>query len=241
MMTNDWKSAFPTNNRYFETDNGILFNCSCLDIKLPQNSIHAVITDPPYGTNDGKGKVIKRSGKAVDFCNIEWDKELPLDWLRIAYESMIDDTWGVIFIDKMAITTVWKALEEEKFNPRNTFYWVKTNKAPTPRCNFKSCVESSIVFTKGRTNRKWRGRGNQNNFIQLPFVSGKEKVKHPTQKPVKLMKHLIELITDEGDIIFDPFIGSGTTAVACEELGRRWIGVELNPDYCEIVRSRLEA
>jgi len=238
----DWKDQFPKENRYFETDNGILYQCNCLETlgNFPDNSIDFIFTDPPYGTNDGKGKAIKRGSSIVDFCTIQWDDTLPLDWIEFVYKIMKDDTWGVTFTDKNATLMVWNKLEECKLNPRNTFYWIKTNKAPTPRSNFKSCVETAVVFTKGRTNQKWRGGGNQNNFINLPFVSGREKVKHPTQKPLKLIEHLLSFMTDENDVVLDPFAGSGTTAVACEKLNRKWIGIELNKEYCDIIVERLK-
>jgi DNA modification methylase len=63
---------------------------------------------------------------------------------------------------------------------------------------------------------------------------------HPTQKPVALMKYLIETYTNEGDLVVDPFIGSGTLAVACIETNRRFIGIELSSDYCEIARRRVD-
>jgi len=64
---------------------------------------------------------------------------------------------------------------------------------------------------------------------------------HPTQKPLKLIKYIIEKYTNKNDIILDPFLGSGTTAVACKELGRRYIGIEISPEYCEMARRRVSA
>ena len=62
---------------------------------------------------------------------------------------------------------------------------------------------------------------------------------HPTVKPTRLMRHLIELITEPGELILDPFLGSGTTAVAAQEVNRRLIGIEQSADYCEIAKQRL--
>ena len=213
----------------------------CLEVlaTIPENSVDAVITDPPYGTNDGKGKVIRRGKDDTAFGSIDWDKELPLDYLKEVSRVMKPDTWGVVFTDNMAISYLWKKLENVGLSPRNTFYWVKHNKAPTPRCNFKSCVETAVVFTNGRTNQKWYGGGNQNNYILMPFVSGREKVDHPTQKPVALMRHLVELFTVEGDTVLDPFMGSGTTGVACAQTGRNFIGIEIDPTYFAIAEKRI--
>lgn len=221
-------------------DNQLILGDCILELKkLQDNSIDCLVTDPPYGTNDKYDKSIKRGNNHTSFNVLDWDKEIPTDFLKEVYRVMKDDTWGFIFTDKKEITTLWNILEQYGFNPRNTFYWIKTNKAPTPRSNFKSSVETCLVFTKGRTNIKWRGGGNQDNFITLPFVVGKEKVNHPTQKPIKLIKHLIELVTDKGDVVLDPFVGSGTTLLASQELSRKSIGIEIDKDYYEIAMSRL--
>ncbi len=80
------------------------------------------------------------------------------------------------------------------------------------------------------------------NILSIPSLKGssKEKCGHPSQKPLKLILPLILMCTDPGDIVLDPFLGSGTTAVAAEQEGRRWIGIEMDPGYCEICRARLE-
>jgi len=219
-----------------------LYLGDCLEVmkSMPDKSVDAVITDPPYGTNDGAGKVIRRGKNDTDFSVLEWDKTLPLDYLKDVARIMKPDTWGAVFTDKVAISDLWKAFDEAGLSPRNTFYWVKTNKAPTPRANFKSCVETAVMFTKGRTTIKWNAGGNQPNYIEMPFVSGKDAGLHPTQKPVKLMRHLIELFTSEGDTILDPFMGSGTTGVACVQTGRNFIGIEIDPTYFAIAERRIK-
>ena len=207
--------------------------------KIPDESVDLVLTDPPYGTNDGKGKNIKRGTSNTDFSVIEWDRELPIQYISELHRVMKPDSWGFIFTDKSKVSQVWYELERRGLTPRNVFYWIKSNKAPTPRCNFKSCIEAAVVFTKGRTNQRWYGGGNQNNYIILPFVSGREKVNHPTQKPVKLMAHLLQLVSTENDVVLDPFMGSGSTGVACKQLNRNFIGIELDKNYYNIAKQRI--
>jgi site-specific DNA-methyltransferase (adenine-specific) len=219
----------------------ILGDCVSELKKIESNSIDCLITDPPYGTNDEYGKLIKRGNKHTSFNVIEWDTKLPTDFLEEVHRVLRDDTWGFIFVDKKEVTTMWKAIESYGLKPRNTFYWIKNNKAPTPRKNFKSSIEVAIVFTKGRTNIKWNGGANQNNYIIMPFVMGKEKVNHPTQKPVKLISHFIELVTNPDDIVLDPYMGSGTTAVAAKLLNRRYIGIELETEYYDIANKRIDS
>lgn len=205
--------------------------------QLPDKCVDLVLTDPPYGTNDNKGRVIRRGCTDTNFSIIEWDKKMPLKWIGELPRIMRDDRWGYIFTDNAKVTIIWQALEFYGLNPRNTFYWYKTNKAPTPRTNFKSCVETAVVFTRGRTNRRWNGGACSDNLIQLPFCSRGE---HPTQKPVRLFAHLIKLFSNENDIIFDPFMGSGTTAVTAYQLGRRWFGCEISEEYCDIANKRVK-
>jgi len=209
--------------------------------KLDDNSVDLLLTDPPYGTNDKYHKSIKRGNNITSFNSIEWDNVIPFDYLNECFRIMKDDTWGVVFTDKKEITTVWNYIESAGFKPRNTFYWIKPNKAPTPASNFKSNVETCIVFTKGRTTIKWTGGGNQPNYIMLPFVIGKEWVNHPTQKPIKLMEHFIQLFSKEGDVVLDPFVGSGTTPVACIRSNRNYIGVEIDEAYVELAKERISA
>ena len=80
------------------------------------------------------------------------------------------------------------------------------------------------------------------NFYETPICMGKERIKdpkHPAQKPVKLLKHLINISTDEGDLIYDPFMGIGSTAVAAAELNRSFIGCEIEPVYYNGTKKRL--
>lgn len=208
--------------------------------ELEGESVDLLLTDPPYGTNDEYGKNIRRGKDDTSFGTIGWDVQMPLEYLQECHRILKDDRWGVVFTDRKEVTTVWKYLEEVGFRPRNTYYWIKTNKAPTPRSNFKSSVETAVVFTKGRTTKKWRGGGDQENYFESPFVSGGEKRDHPTQKPLKLFEKLVTLFTDEGDVVLDPFVGSGTAAEAAERRGRACIGIEKEPEYAEMARERMK-
>lgn len=224
-----------------ENTNKIICGDSLELIKnIPNESIDFFLTDPPYGTNDDKGKTIKRGNFITDFNVIEWDKDLPIKYIDELPRIMKNNTWGVIFTDNKEITTIWNKLESVELSPRNTFYWIKTNKAPTPRSNFKSCVETAVVFTKGTTSKKWYGGGNVNNYFESPFVIGKEHIGHDTQKPIALFEHLIGLFTTEGDLVFDPFIGSGTTAYAARKSGRNYLGMEIDPYWCGEINKRIK-
>jgi len=81
------------------------------------------------------------------------------------------------------------------------------------------------------------------NFYEGPICMGSERLrkpKHPTQKPVALLKHLIRIASNEGDVVLDPFMGVGSTGVACVQTGRRFIGIEIDPQYFAIAKRRIE-
>ena len=77
------------------------------------------------------------------------------------------------------------------------------------------------------------------NWFEYPLVQGKVRTKHPTQKPLGLIQKFIEVSSRKGDTVLDPFIGSGTTAVAAKTLGRNYLGIELNEDYIKIAEERI--
>lgn len=79
-----------------------------------------------------------------------------------------------------------------------------------------------------------------NGIIDYKHIGFFDATLHPTQKPINLMKYLIKKCSDEGNIILDPFMGSGTTAVACKQLNRNFIGFEISPEYCKIAEKRLQ-
>ena len=76
-------------------------------------------------------------------------------------------------------------------------------------------------------------------FPNKPAMPKDERTPHPTQKPIGLIEHLVKGWSNEGDLVLDPFLGSGTTAVVCERLNRRWIGIEINEEYCELAKNRV--
>lgn len=98
--------------------------------------------------------------------------------------------------------------------------------------------ESLVSAWAGGGRSKWNGGGRHRTFI-FPKGEGLKPV-HETQKPIKLMSELVHLFTNSGDVVLDSYMGSGTTGVACARLGRKFIGIELDPDYFEIACKRIE-
>jgi site-specific DNA-methyltransferase (adenine-specific)/modification methylase len=105
---------------------------------------------------------------------------------------------------------------------------------------YANSMEMLVHFSKG-TPKTWNHKhvNEMHNFIQTPICMGKERTKHKTQKPLKVCLPFIEISSNEGDLVLDPFIGSGSTAVAAKMLGRNYLGYELNDEFCKIAEERI--
>jgi len=122
----------------------------------------------------------------------------------------------------------------------DTFYWHKTNPMPQVRKrHFLSSVETCLFFTKGKDYTfNFSNQNNMHDFIELPICMGKKRLKdkigntlHPTQKPLKIIEHLIKIFSNVNDKVLDLFSGTGTTNVACKKLNRKCLGIESNEEY----------
>lgn len=113
--------------------------------------------------------------------------------------------------------------------------WEKTNPSPmNGQSIWLSGIELAVYFKKKNATYNQRCKN-----VVVRFPCGRGKV-HPTEKPLKLFKHFIEVSSNEGDIVFDPFLGSGTTAVGAKELKRKYIGIEISEEYCRIAQDRVD-
>jgi len=121
-------------------------------------------------------------------------------------------------------------------------HWHKTNPFPAihTRKMYANSMEMLVHFSKGSP-KTWNHKhvNEMHNFIQAPICMGRERTKHKTQKPLRVCIPFIEISSDEGDLVLDPFMGSGSTAVAAKMLNRRFIGYELNEEFYQIANERL--
>ena len=118
-------------------------------------------------------------------------------------------------------------------------FWGKTNPTPTCNCKYLSDVEYCLMFRETGTVIGGTYETKSKFYISQTNKEDKEKFEHDTIKPLKLVKNHIINSSNEGDVILDTFIGSGTTAVACKELGRQYIGFEINEKYFMIAENRI--
>jgi len=226
----------------------------CLEIMkgIPDKSIDLVLTDPPYNLR-WKQSIELHGRKALYGHKIETEKWDVMD--KILYQKLfkefdriVKDNGSILMFTRSEYIS-W-ALESalgNNFDNKATIIWHKTNPVPQVRKkNYLSSIET--IFWAARWNDhkcnftfNFKNQKEMHNFIEMPLCGGKERTIHPTQKPIKLIEHLLQIHSNKNDLVLDPFLGSGTTAVACKELGRRYIGIEINPKYCDIARNRIKA
>jgi site-specific DNA-methyltransferase (adenine-specific) len=223
----NWKDLFSKENKYFETENGILYCGDCLEImkEFPKESVDLVLTDPPYGVR-----------KKEKWDNLENFLNKVDEWINYSYG--ITRTVVLWFCAEKLFPTI---LSNNKDKFHRLLIWNKSagsQFAGAMNTNIWYSTELILVFGKNipKTNKQKKYGYACFSYRTIP----KKKYNHPTTKPLGLMEDLVYFYSNEGEIVLDPFSGSGTTAVACEKLNRRWIGIEINEEYCEIAKKRIE-
>ena len=202
-----------------------IINSDCLDImrEMPDKCVDLVLTDPPYGIGESneKNATRKNACRPTDYGHYTWDsKRIPSEYFdeirRISQNQIIfgGNYYGSILGDTSCYI-VW-----DKDNGENDF--ADCELAWT---SFKTAVR--------RFKYRWQGMLQEN-------MRDKEKRIHPTQKPVALFEWILRLYSKPGDIILDPFLGSGTTVAACINLERQYIGIEISPDYVLASQQRIK-
>jgi site-specific DNA-methyltransferase (adenine-specific) len=201
-----------------------------------------VITDPPYGSDvHHKDRIGRNERGEVDAVPIPFSALTPWDIeLMAAYASWHCKGWSIIFCQDEQISQ-WREAMETLDGGGTRFYrpmvWIKPNAKPNLQGDGPGKGHEMIQsYWSGGGRAKWNGGGKVGVFIH----NRPAKPVHPTEKPVALMKELVRLFTNPGDVIFDPFMGSGSTGVAALELGRRFIGVEKDPVYFCLARDRIK-
>ena len=150
----------------------------------------------------------------------------------------------IVFMAVIKVADIVSLAENTKLYYKTTGVWHKTN--PMPRnmnIHFVNSTESWIYFVNNDTSGTFNNDGKVvHDFLESSVcpLSEKKHGKHPTQKPLAIMKRLIELVTNPNDVILDPFMGSGSTCVAAASLGIKYLGIELDEKYQKIAKARIE-
>ena len=202
--------------------------------------VDLIITDPPYGINY---KTNHRKDKNHDFCSTienDEDTEISRKALPLLYKLLKDGGAMYLFTQDSVLAETLNLVEEYGFKLKNILVWDKGNwSAGDLKGAYGKRTEFIIYAVKGRHILNPIGDTKRhNNILEFSRVVGKKQV-HQNQKPVDLLEFLIKKSSGGGDWVFDPFMGSGSTGVAWQELNRNIIGIELDEKYFEIAKERI--
>lgn len=227
------------------------FDCSILTsdfesflIGLDEGAVDLVLTDPPYAVSRSTGfkhtgkKSVERFAVNMDFG--EWDKkEIDLGSLaQLSFRVLRKGGTAIVFYDLWKITKLAEALSTAGFVQLRLIEWMKTNPVPlNSKVNYlTNAREVAVLAVKG--GKPTFNSVYDNGVYNFPIPRGKRL--HPTQKPMQLFKELVRKHSIEGDLVVDPFLGSGTTAIAACENSRRFKGCDVNSEYIAIAQERVQ-
>ena len=231
---------------------------------LPAKSVDMIFADPPYNLQLG-GDLNRPDGSHVDAVTDDWDKfdslaaydRFTRRWLFEARRILKDD--GTIWVigSYHNIFKVGSAIQDLDYWILNDIIWRKANPMPNFRgTRFTNAHETLIWAAKGEKAKytfNYRSMKTLNDELQMrsdwefPICGGQERLKkdghkvHPTQKPEALIYRILLACTKPGDVVLDPFFGTGTTGAVARRLGRRWIGIEREQVYIDAARGRIAA
>jgi modification methylase len=245
-------------------DSIILGDCIDELKKLPAKSVDLVFADPPYNLQLG-GDLLRPDNSKVDAVDDDWDHfesfatydKFTREWMSECRRVLKDD--GAIWVigSYHNIFRVGTVLQDLGFWILNDIIWRKSNPMPNFKgTRFTNAHETLIWAGKGRGAKRYTFNYDAmkmaNDELQmrsdwtLPLCTGEERLKdehgvkaHPTQKPEALLHRVILSSTKVGDIILDPFFGTGTTGAAAKRLGRRYVGIEREEGYAKIAKDRI--
>jgi site-specific DNA-methyltransferase (adenine-specific) len=253
---------------FYQSKNAVIFNNDCLEILkyIPENTIDMIFADPPYLlSNDG---FTCQSGKMASVNKGKWDRSSGFErdvlfhneWISRCRRILKPE--GTIWISGTyhSIYQCGYLLQKNNFHFLNDISWFKPNAAPNLSCRFFTASHETLIWARKDKKAKHtfnyeetknglfpedklkKENTQMRSVWSIPTPKTEEKVngKHPTQKPLDLLKRIIIASTNEDDIVLDPFCGSGTTGVACKNTGNRsFIGIEIEKEYCDLARKRL--
>jgi site-specific DNA-methyltransferase (adenine-specific) len=243
----------------FGEPGAIVYLADCVDFMkiIPPGSVDMVFADPPYRIS--RGGVTVKSGRLAPVDKGDWDRSMGfaedhrfnVRWLKEACRILKPD--GTIWVTGThhIIFSLGFALQKMRFKIINQISWAKPDPPPNAL---------HTAFTHAHETLLWASKGVRHTFNydlvnimdpdaqvssvwSIPAVPKREKAYgyHPTQKPLRLVRRAILASTGEGELVFDPFSGSGTTGVAAKELGRFFVGAETGREYAELAARRIRA
>lgn len=251
---------------FYEEENVCLYAGDSIKIlkKLESNSIDIVFADPPYNMQLDK-KLFRPDQTEVDGVGeSEWDifasfkdyDEFSLQWLTEVKRVLKDDGTFWVIGSYHNIFRLGKIIQDLGFWILNDIIWSKSNPMPNFKgTRFTNAHETLLWCAKSKSSKYhfhyhsmkiFNDDKQMTSIWELPICSGGERIKstdnktaHPTQKPLSLLNRVLLSSTKEGDIVLDPFLGTGTTGVVAKALGRKFVGIEQENDYLKIAKDRI--
>lgn len=237
--------------------------------KIPPRSIDLIYADPPYNLSGKALKWEgNKTGGDWFMVNENWDKmsrigyfKFTNDWIKECYRALKDNGSIYISCSYHNLGEVLISLKKNKYKINNIITWQKSN--PMPNMTKRVFTHSSEFIVWGVKGKNWKfnykilkeinPEKQKNGDLKqmrdvwvMPLVQGSERIKdssgraaHPTQKPEEMLRRIIIASSDEGDVVLDPFFGTGTTGVVAKKLGRNWIGIEKDNKYVKIAERRI--
>lgn len=255
--------AAPAGGVPSDVENSILVG-DCIELMngLPEGSIDMVFADPPYNLQLG-GDLHRPNNTKVDGVDDDWDRfdgfaaydTFSREWLTAARRILKPNGTLWVIGSYHNIYRVGTVLQDIGFWMLNDVVWRKTNPMPNFRGRRFTNAHETLLWCAKSQESKYRFNYDAmkalNDDLQmrsdwlLPLCTGAERLKkdgkkaHPTQKPESLLYRVVLSSTDVGDVILDPFFGSGTTGAVAKKLGRKYIGLERDPEYAKLAEKRL--
>ena len=210
----------------------------CLEVmkQIPDKSVDLVLTDPPYNiARENNFSTMGRAG--IDFG--EWDKGFDLfSYIDQVSRTLKKDGSFVVFNAWRNLGAIADYAEKQGFETKDMIRLEKSNPMPRNRDRrYITDYECAIWFVK--KGAKWTFNRQDSKYQRPKFVASIESGLHPTQKNLSLMENLVKIHSNENNVVLDPFMGSGTTGLACKNLNRHFIGIEQNANYFEIAKGRI--
>lgn len=245
----------------------LILEGDCIDVMngLEAGSVDMVFADPPYNLQL-KGELNRPNNTRVDGVDDDWDQFASFreydafteGWLKAARGALKDDGTLWVIGSYHNIFRVGSILQDLGFWLLNDVVWLKTNPMPNFRGRRFTNAHETLIWAAKDKDAKYRFNYEAmkaiNDDLQMrsdwtmPLCTGRERIKdadgnkaHPTQKPEGLLHRCILSSTDVGEVVLDPFFGSGTTGAVARKLRRKFIGIERDPAYIEIARRRIDA
>ncbi len=215
--------------------------------RIPAKSIDFILTDPPYNIGKHSTGNISLPGRSAinnDLAKWDWEEFNPEEWVD-SFLRVLKPTGNLFIFTSYNQIGRWHAVLDHRFDTSNFMVWHKTNPAPKIfKAGFLNSCE--LIFTCWNKKHTWNfsTQAEMHNFIESPICMSPERLsspKHPAQKPIFVLKKLLEVASNPNDIVLNPFMGVGSTGVAALLLGRRFLGMERDESYFNAAKKRISS